>query len=159
MDPVPGMFYIPEVYEWIDCDVPGYEGFRIYARVNLRNFERQAFIRARIDGRAGTVRAIEMAAAWVRDWNLYEPDDDGTPVKVAPPSEQGMDAWMRLDPKVAGWILDAIQNAFLGGKGSGSSPTTSAARPGPGTGPSDDGLPSKKPPSRRSRPSSSTPAA
>lgn len=159
MDPVPGMFFIPTLYEWIDCDAEGYSGLKAKIRVNLRNFERQEFIRARIDGRAGTVRALEMAAPWIVDWNVYEPDEDGNPVKVAPPAEQGMDAYMRLDPKVAGWLLDAIQTAFLGGKGGSGSPKRSETKPGPGTGQSDSAPPERKSPSRRSPKNSSTPAA
>ncbi len=157
VEPVSGMFFIPEVYEWIDAELPGYEGLRVYIRVNLRNFERQEFIRARIDGRAGTVRALEMAIPWIKDWNVYEADADGNPVKVAPPAEQGMDAYMRLDPKVAGWLLDAIQMAFLGGKESSGSPVRSEAKPEPLPEQSAAEPPAPKPKTRRSRPNSTTP--
>lgn len=152
------MFFIPEVYEWVECPLEGYAGFRVYMRVNLRNFERQAFVKARLDGQGGTIRALEMAAPWLRDWNLFEPDEEGTPVRVPPPAEQGMDAYMRLDPRVAGWLLDAVQTAFLGGKGSGTSPPTSEPRPGPGTAPSAAKPPAKKASSSRRSPTpSSTP--
>jgi hypothetical protein len=37
-------FAVDAVYEWIECDLPKYAGFRIEARLNLRNRERKQLI-------------------------------------------------------------------------------------------------------------------
>lgn len=39
------VFAIERIYTWVDCDLPGYEGFRIEARLDLKNREREALLR------------------------------------------------------------------------------------------------------------------
>lgn len=154
----PVMFFVPEFWERFDCELEAYPGLWIEMRANLRNFERQDIIRARYGGPLGANKACELAAPHIRDWNLYERGEDGQPVRVAPPSEQGIAAFNRLDPALVGWVLDTLQGAYKGGKDLSGSPTTSGDAPAPGTGSSAAEPPAtKRPSSPRSRRPSSSP--
>ena len=159
---MPIMFFVPEEWEVQHCPLEPadqYGGFWVEIMVSQRTFERSDFLKLRASRNLGDgIRALEMAARWCRDWNVYEKGEDGQPVKVTPPIEGGVESFMRTNPKITGWILDEIQAAFLGGKGLSGSPKRSETRPEPGTEQSAAEPPATKPSSRRSRKNSSSPA-
>lgn len=157
-----GIFFIPQEWEIQTCPLEPaelYSGFWVEIMVSQRTFERTEFVQARNSRNpADKVRAMEMAAKWTRDWNVYEAGEDGQPVKIAPPIEGGIQSFLRTNPKITTWILDEIQAAFLGGKGLSGSPAKSGPPPEPGTGQSAAEPPAPKASSsRRSRKNSSSP--
>lgn len=85
-------------------------------------------------------RANELIAPHVRDWNVYQPGEDGTPVKVAPPAEAGPAAFDAITDEMALWLRASLLAAYRSGKGvttpspprGGSPPPTGGPRRGPG---------------------------
>jgi hypothetical protein len=99
-----------------------------------------------------------MVAPWIRDWNLFEEGEDGKPERIPPPidaADESLRSFMRLDPVLTSWILDTLENAYKGGKGSSNVSGTSETLPEPTSEPMSDAPEERKPSTRPSRAKSS----
>ncbi len=134
-----GYTYRPR-WEWLDCPLPEYAGFRAEVQVN------PSFGTLREDAAlsgpdASEEELLRSLAKRCRAWNALAVDSDGNEVPIPSPGDAiGEDAWQAfyaLERGLLLWLIGAIRSAHLGApeeRGKGSTPFVATPTPSSGDG-------------------------
>ena len=171
----PGFFLVPQSFEWIECDLEGFEGFAVYVRTSITNREQAALIaehdqivayydaffklppeeRDYSDG--PREREKRLLAPFIVDWNAKAINSEtGEHEPMEPPSVAGPDQFDAIYDEMTNWAIRTVLGGYvLTGKARPWRPRPEPGGSTPGTPDGQTSNPSSPDPSS-SEPSAST---
>lgn len=63
------------------------------------------------------LNAMALILPHIRDWNVYQPGEDGEPVKAEPPATAGLSAMDAITDEMGEWLKVQVLSAYRSGKG------------------------------------------